>query len=72
MTAATPVRVALIGLGKIARDQHLPAMAGDPRFELVAIVSRHAELPGAPSFHAFDDLLASGVAFDAVALCTPP
>ena len=72
MTAATPIRVALIGLGKIARDQHLPAMAADPRFELVAIVSRHAEQPGLPSFHTLDELLASGVAFDAVALCTPP
>ncbi|MBW8860638.1 MAG: gfo/Idh/MocA family oxidoreductase, partial [Caulobacter sp.] len=68
MTAATPVRVALIGLGKIARDQHLPAMAADPRFALAAVVSRHAEQPGLPSFHTFDDLLASGVAFDAVAL----
>jgi D-galactose 1-dehydrogenase len=64
--------VALIGLGKIARDQHLPAMAADPRFELVAVVSRHAEQPGLPSFHTLDELLASGVAFDAVALCTPP
>ncbi|WP_426013053.1 Gfo/Idh/MocA family protein [Caulobacter sp. DWR2-3-1b2] len=72
MTAATPIRVALIGLGKIARDQHLPAMAADPCFELVAIVSRHAEQPGLPSFHTLDELLASEVAFDAVTLCTPP
>ncbi|SFI79254.1 Gfo/Idh/MocA family protein [Caulobacter sp. UNC279MFTsu5.1] len=72
MTVATPIRVALIGLGKIARDQHLPAMAGDPRFELVAVVSRHATQPGLPSFHTLDDLLAGDVAFDAVALCTPP
>jgi D-galactose 1-dehydrogenase len=72
MSEATPIRVALIGLGKIARDQHLPAMAGDPRFELVAVVSRHATQDGLPSFHGFEDLLASGVAFDAVALCTPP
>ena len=69
---ATSIRVALIGLGKIARDQHLPAMAADPRFKLVAIVSRHATQDGLPNFHTLDDLLASGVAFDAVALCTPP
>jgi D-galactose 1-dehydrogenase len=72
MTIATPIRVALIGLGKIARDQHLPAMAADPRFELVAIVSRHATQDGLPNFHTLDELLASDVAFDAVALCTPP
>ena len=72
MTDATSIRVALIGLGKIARDQHLPAMAADPRFELVAVVSRHATQDGLPSFHTLDELLAGGVAFDAVALCTPP
>ncbi|MGR4865271.1 Gfo/Idh/MocA family protein [Caulobacter sp. LARHSG274] len=72
MSRATPIRVALIGLGKIARDQHLPAMAADPRFELAAVVSRHAQQDGLPNFHDLDGLLASGVAFDAVALCTPP
>ncbi|MBO9707875.1 MAG: Gfo/Idh/MocA family oxidoreductase [Caulobacter sp.] len=72
MSSTSPIRMALIGLGKIARDQHLPAMAGDPRFQLAAVVSRHAALDGTPGFHTFDDLLASGVAFDAVALCTPP
>jgi D-galactose 1-dehydrogenase len=72
MSEATPIRVALIGLGKIARDQHQPAMAADPRFVLAAVVSRHAQQDGLPNFHTFEDLLASGVAFDAVALCTPP
>lgn len=68
----TPVRLALVGLGKIARDQHLPSIAADPRFELVAIVSRNAELDGVAHFTALADLLASDVQVDAVALCTPP
>lgn len=68
----TPVRLALVGLGKIARDQHLPSIAADPRFELVAIVSRNAELDGVARFTALADLLASDVQVDAVALCTPP
>ena len=48
---AAPFPVALVGVGKIARDQHIPAIAADPDFELVAGVSRHetdrrrAELP---------------------------
>ena len=66
------IRIALVGLGKIARDQHLPAIADDDRFELVAIVSRNADLDGVAHFTALEDLLASDVAIDAVALCTPP
>ena len=38
------VRIGLVGLGKIARDQHLPALAGDERFTLAAIASRNASL----------------------------
>jgi D-galactose 1-dehydrogenase len=68
----TPIRLALVGLGKIARDQHLPSIAADPRFELVAIVSRNAELDGVAHFTALADLLTSDVTVDAVALCTPP
>jgi D-galactose 1-dehydrogenase len=68
----TPIRLALVGLGKIARDQHLPAIAADPRFELAAVASHHADVDGVPHFVDLDDLLASDVAVDAVALCTPP
>nr|WP_295107479.1 Gfo/Idh/MocA family oxidoreductase [uncultured Caulobacter sp.] len=67
------MRLALVGLGKIARDQHLPSIAADPRFELVAVVSRNAEMDGMAQFTDLADLLASDVvAVDAVALCTPP
>jgi len=66
------IRLALVGLGKIARDQHLPAIAADDRFELVAIVSRNADLEGVAHFTTLADLLASDVAVDAVSLCTPP
>jgi D-galactose 1-dehydrogenase len=69
----TPIRLALVGMGKIARDQHLPAIAADPRFQLVATVSRHGGPEGELPFFADIDALAAGdVAVDAVALCTPP
>ncbi len=32
-------RLAIIGLGKIAQDQHLPVVAKTPDFELAAVVS---------------------------------
>jgi len=71
MTQA-PIRIALVGLGKIARDQHLPALAADPRFDLVAVADPAASLPNVPSFASLEALLGSGIALDAVSLCTPP
>src|SRR3546814_7621898 len=38
----------LVGIGKIARDQHLPAIRADDRYELVATASRHAQVDGVP------------------------
>ena len=61
-----------MGIGKIARDQHLPTIAGDPAFTLAATVSRHARIDGVPGFASLDALLASGLDVDAVSLCTPP
>ncbi|WP_232792756.1 Gfo/Idh/MocA family protein [Caulobacter hibisci] len=66
------IRIAIVGLGKIARDQHLPAIEKDARFELAAVASRSAGVDGVPHFTDLAELLASGVEFDAVALCTPP
>ena len=67
-----PIRLAIIGIGKIARDQHLPAIAADARFELVAAVSRNASVAGVPHFIDLGALIASGLPVDAVSLCTPP
>ncbi|QAY75441.1 Gfo/Idh/MocA family protein [Sphingosinicella sp. BN140058] len=66
------IRVAIVGLGKIARDQHLPAIARSEDFELVAIASRSATADAVPSFATLEDLIGSGIALDAVSLCTPP
>ena len=67
-----PIRLAIVGVGKIARDQHLPAIAQDPRFELVAAVSRNAVVDGVANYHDIAELLAADHAIDAVSLCTPP
>ena len=67
------IRVAIVGYGKIAQDQHVPSMAGNDRYELVATVSRSAGSPdGVPAFGSVEELLASGLAVDAAAICTPP
>jgi len=67
-----PIRIGLVGIGKIARDQHLPALAADPRFELVATASRNATLPDLPGHGDIAEMIAAGHGLDAVSLCTPP
>lgn len=68
-----PIRIAVVGLGKIARDQHLPAIAGNAAFSLAATVSPHDPgREGVAHFASLGDLLYGGPAIDAVALCTPP
>ena len=66
------LRIALVGIGKIARDQHLPAIAADPALELVATVSRHGGVDGVRNFASIEELVASDITIDAVSLCTPP
>tara|TARA_A100001391_G_scaffold130111_8_gene89512 strand:- start:16161 stop:17084 length:924 start_codon:yes stop_codon:yes gene_type:complete len=67
------IRIAIVGLGKIARDQHLPAIAADAQFELVATVDPGAApLDGVAHFADLDSLLEAELPVDAVALCTPP
>jgi len=68
-----PIRIAVVGVGKIARDQHLPAIAGSRAFSLAATVSPHDPAPGeVPHLTSIEELLEQGPAIDAVALCTPP
>jgi D-galactose 1-dehydrogenase len=67
-----PIRLAIVGLGKIARDQHLPTIARSSEFELTAIASLHGRLDSVPCFASLSELIASNVEVDAVALCTPP
>jgi predicted dehydrogenase len=66
------VRVAIVGLGKIAHDQHIPAIAVSDDFELVAAASLAGTLDGIPVFESVDALLGAGIAIDAIAMCQPP
>jgi D-galactose 1-dehydrogenase len=68
----TELRIAIVGFGKIARDQHVAAIAATPGATLAAIASRNASLPDLPHFATIEDLLAKGPPVDAVSLCTPP
>jgi len=66
------IRVAIVGLGKIAHDQHIPALNASEAFELAAAASRAGTCPDIPVFRDIDALLAEGPYVDAVAMCQPP
>ena len=68
----SPLHIAIVGFGKIARDQHVPAIAATEGAVLAAIASRNASLAGVPHVATLDQLLRDGPPVDAVALCTPP
>ena len=70
---AAPLRIAVVGVGKIARDQHLPALAANPDYELVGTVTRQPDTTLAvPNFRTIADLVAGVESVAAVSLCTPP
>lgn len=66
-----PLRIAVIGFGKIAADQHVPSIEANPRLDYAASVSRSGSGPP-PQFTDYRDLLHSGEHLDAVAITTPP
>ncbi|AJA07314.1 L-arabinose 1-dehydrogenase [Sphingopyxis fribergensis] len=66
------IRLGLVGIGKIARDQHLPAIAADKRYTLAATASRHAQLDGLPGYAEIGAMIAGDNDLDAVSICTPP
>lgn len=65
--------IAIIGIGKISQDQHLPVIAKDPDFKLAAVVSqRGLQQPGVPTFRTPGELYAALPDVEVVAVCTPP
>ncbi len=66
-------RIGIVGFGKIAQDQHAPAIAASDRFELVAIAhAGDAAPPGVPVFGDYPEMLQKVGDLDAVSICTPP
>jgi len=68
----SPINLAIVGVGKIVRDQHLPSIAANPDFKLIATASRHGTVDGIESFTAIEDMLKAVPEIDAVSLCMPP
>lgn len=68
----TALRVAIVGFGKIAHDQHVPAIAATDGVTLAAVADPKASQPDLPHFKTLEELLRDGPPIDAIAICTPP
>ncbi|TJZ90307.1 Gfo/Idh/MocA family oxidoreductase [Paracoccus gahaiensis] len=66
------MKIALVGIGKIALDQHVPALAESPDWDLAATVSRSGTVPGVDAFTDIDAMLKAHPDIGTVSLCLPP
>ncbi|WP_213879278.1 Gfo/Idh/MocA family oxidoreductase [Pseudomonas sp. dw_358] len=67
-----PIRLGLVGYGKIAQDQHVPAIRANPAYELLAVATLGEACPGVENFTSLAHMLEQGPTLDAIAFCTPP
>jgi len=67
-----PIRVGIVGVGKFARDHHIPSIRANPDFQLVAACSLRARVEGVRNFTSMDEMLAQAGDLDALTVCTPP
>ena len=67
-------KIGIVGFGKIARDQHAPAIAASPDFELAAVsnVGSGGSPSGLPTFASPAEMLEKTPDLNAIAICTPP
>lgn len=66
------MQIALVGIGKIALDQHVPAISASPDWELAATVSRNGSVDGVQSFTRIEDMLNARPDIAVVSLSLPP
>ncbi len=68
----SPINIAIVGVGKIVRDQHLPALAKNANYRLIAAASRHGTVDGIDNFKSIEAMLEAVPGVEAVSLCMPP
>lgn len=66
------MRIALVGVGKIALAQHVPALKASPDWSLAATVSQQGRVDGVKAYTDFERFLDENPDIPAVSLCVPP
>ncbi len=65
------MEIILCAIGKIARDQHIPAIAASKDWDLVATVSRSGGVDGVPGYTNINDALEAHPDVQVYSLCHP-
>lgn len=68
----SPITLAIVGVGKIVRDQHLPSIYQNDAFDLIAAASRNGKVDGIDNFTNIEEMVAAVPELNSVALCMPP
>lgn len=72
MSRKAPLRAAIVGFGKIARDQHLRAISATSGIELVATADPSSHSAGKARYPDLATMLETQRDIDAVIMCQPP
>ena len=51
------INLGIVCIGKIVRDQHLPAIRANSAFDLTATASRNGEIDGVPAFKTIEAII---------------
>lgn len=66
------MKIALVGVGRIAQAQHVPALQASPHWSLAATVSLGGSVPDVPAYTDFTRFLDENPDVPVVSLCVPP
>ncbi|WP_148862878.1 Gfo/Idh/MocA family protein [Marinobacter fonticola] len=72
-SAGSAIKLGIVGFGKIAQDQHFPALRDNPAYQLKAVADPGGNAPeGVAHFPTLEAMLEAVPDLDAVSLCVPP
>lgn len=66
------IKLGIVGVGKIVRDQHLPSIEKNGSYDLIATASRNASVEGVTAYTTIESMLDAVPELEAVSLCMPP
>jgi len=67
-----PLRAGIVGFGKIARDEHVPAIARTEGIDLIAVADPAHVTGPVPRYASVETMFAAHPEMDTVILCQPP